>query len=112
MHKVNETIEPSENKSWPPELNRYIMVQITQPNGNVYFGKVLKILQNNVGIIISLIKGCDYPFPNNEVKPYIKASSDPKRFMLVIETHGWRYIAKEKIHVLLKQFRSEERRVG
>ncbi|VBB17997.1 hypothetical protein YASMINEVIRUS_460 [Yasminevirus sp. GU-2018] len=101
MLKIEGTIDPKENPRWPPRLNNYITVQKSQPDGPIYVGKVLKILQNNVGAIIHLVKGFEYP--NEEVKPYIKATADSKRFMLVIETDGWRTTTETNVRALFRQ---------
>lgn len=99
MHKISGMIEPGDNPKWPPMLNKYIIVQKTQPSGQIYIGLIKKVLDNNVGAIIILVKGFEYP--NKDVIPFIKASSDPKKFMLVIETDGWRYTTELKIRELL-----------
>lgn len=99
MHKIQGMIEPGENPKWPPTLNKYIMVQKRQSGEQIYFGLIKKILDKNAGIIIVLVKGFEYP--NNDVIKYIKASSDPKKFMLVTEIDGWRYTTETKIREML-----------
>jgi hypothetical protein len=99
MHKISGMIESTDNPKWPPLMNKYIMVQKHQSDNQIYIGLIKKILNNNVGVIMILVKGFEYP--NKDVIPYIKASSDPKKFMLVIETDGWRYTSEAKIKELL-----------
>lgn len=100
MHKITGMIEPRDNPKWPPMINKYIMVQKSQSDEQIYIGLVKKILNNNVGTIITLVTGFEYP--NKDVIPYIKASSDPKKFMLVLETDGWLYTTETKIRDLMK----------
>lgn len=77
---------------WPPLINKYIIVQKT----NQYIGKVIKILENNIGIIIKLVNGYENPY--DDAKQYIKASSNWKKYMLVIETDKYEYIDESKIN--------------
>jgi hypothetical protein len=76
---------------WPPSINKYIIVK----KPIQYIGKVIKILKNNVGIIIKLVNG--YENPHDDAKQYIKASDNWKKYMLVIETDKYKYIDGSKI---------------
>lgn len=101
MRKIDGPLESEGNPRWPPSKDKYIMVRKTQPDGPIYLGMVRAILKGDVGIIISLVKGFEYP--NREVVPYIKASADPKKYMLVIEKDAWRYTSEEKIRDYLNK---------
>jgi len=99
MNKIQDVLDldPKDNPTWPPGINRHIMIQTVKSDkssGKTYIGKVLKILQNNVGVIIYLNKGltCDDTDIANEVKQYIKTTADPTKFMIIVKTHGWRYV--------------------
>lgn len=92
------TINPRENPIYPPKHDKYIMIQKQYPDGPIYVGKVIKILNNNVGVIVKLLNGQTYD--NDDVKQYIKGSENPNNFMIVFESDGYRYTTKEKIQMM------------
>lgn len=92
------SINPGDNPTYPPKINKYILVQKQYPDGPIYIGKVIKILENNIGTIIKLLNGQTYQ--NDEVKQYIKGSSNPYEYMLVLKSNGYRYTSEDKIKLL------------
>jgi hypothetical protein len=73
------------------------MFQKIHPSGQIYIGKVVKNLKNN-NTIVHLLKG--YHYDGKEVKQFLSSNVDPTKFMLVIETYGWRYAQKSKVFKL------------
>jgi len=98
--KVVGDLNTNENPSWPPKKHEYILVQKTPPNGDIYIGKIIHILQKNTGVIISLINGFENPY--DEAKNYIKSTVNSRNYMVVNESHGWRYTTKDKLDLLNK----------
>lgn len=101
MNKIEGTINSENNPTWPPSVDKYILIQKKQICKYIYAGKVIKILDNNVGVIVKLSNDFEYPYSNNDVKLYLKPHADPKKFMIVIETDGWRYTNEDKIDRLV-----------
>ena len=99
MHKIDDIKEPINKRSWPPELNKYIIVHTQSPDKQIYIGLSKKILDNNEGALIHLVKKSEYL--NKKVIDYIDSKDDPNNFMLVYEADTWDYINQTQIIEIL-----------
>lgn len=103
MKRLTISNNISDNPSWPPTLNRYIII-VGKIDDNVYIGKVIKNLQNNIGCIIGLAKGFKYEGDNNHIKPYLKSSANLSKFMIIDDDYIWRYIPYDMLEQYLNSY--------
>ena len=113
MQRISGSLDPSKNPSWPPKIGKYIITHNkVESLDYIYFGKIIKILEGNKGIIINLVNGFEYPHLDDAIKLYIPASADPKKYMLVIETSGWKYVSDKAIQNTINNDYKYKQNVG
>src|SRR5579872_3734766 len=104
MSKLSGDMSATNNPSWPPNINEYI---ITKRNNLTYFGKVIKLIDDECIdmkqieqlVILQLVKGHTYKHISNDDKiiDYLPSNLNPQNYMLITKKDGWRYSSEDKI---------------
>lgn len=97
MHRIPGSLDPNKNPSWPPKVGKYIIAH-SDTIDYIFFGKIIKVVEEDKCMIINLVDGFEYPNQDNRIKQYISSSQDPKKYMIVLESDGWKYVSDKAIH--------------
>ncbi len=94
MSNINSNINKNNNPSWPPIINRYVIIKLNYSD-KTYFGQVHNKL-DDTKYIIKILNDVNYI--DNSYENGIN-----RGYMVLIDSYSWNYVSENKINQLLEQ---------